>query len=157
MRIKSKESHDPSFHRQNLKTWLAKKIEHNPAAGENLNRFVGELLKLFSDNPPYSWRLRTTKYRNPVFRVHKRTTGRDNDFLIVGSKNLIILHKFFDEQFRHLFPKRNDYYGTGDGKPIDYSQFGEKDQTEYLEAIKAMATNHPEWYIRILTSKQFFQ
>jgi len=153
MRTKSKESDDPSFHRKNLRVWLDEKIEHNPTFGENLKGFVDELFTIFSDNPPFSWRFGITKYRQPIFRVHKVRTGRDNDFLVVGSKNLIILHKFFDEQYRRLFPKRNDYYGTGDGKTIDFSQFEEKEQKEYLEAIKAMATNHPEWYIRILTYK----
>jgi len=115
MRIKSTELRDSSCHREQLKIWLNEKTNQHPIAGENLRRFVNELFKIFSDNPPYSWRFRITKYKNPVFRVHYRPTGRDNDFLIVGSKNLIVLHKFFDEKFRYLFPKRNDFYGTGDG------------------------------------------
>lgn len=153
MRIRSQESRDPSFHREYLKIWLAETVDRDPAAGLNINKFVGELLILFSDNPPYSWRFRITTYKNPVFRVHNRTTGRDNDFLVVGNRHLIILNKFFDEQFRPLFPMKKDFYGTGDGTSSDVYRFGDKKQKEYLEAIKAMATNHPEWYIRICTPR----
>ena len=151
MRIRSEIPKDPVFHHEHLNTWLAKKMEKNPTAGNNMKRFIGELLKLFSDNPPYSWRFRVSTYENPVFRVHYRPTGRERDFLIVGGKYLIILHTFFDEKFRDFFPKKNDFYGTGDGAPIDFSQFGESDQISYLEAIKDMATNHNEWYIRTST------
>lgn len=153
MRIRSQVSQDPSFHRENLKIWLAENTNKDPEAGVNINNLVGRLLAIFSDNPPFSWRFRITTYRNPIFRVHVQTTGRDNDFLVVGSKHLVILHKFFDEKFRSLFPRRNDYYGTGDGSEFDVYRVGDQEQRQYLEAIKSMATDHPEWYIRHLNAR----
>jgi len=123
-------------------------MREDPTLGKTLKRFVDELLKIFSDNPPVTWRFRITKYRNPVFRVHYKPTGRDNDFLIVGSNYLIIIHKFFDKKFRSLFIKKNDFYGNGDGATLNFSQFGEQEHKEYLEAVKDMAKNHTDWYIR---------
>jgi hypothetical protein len=69
MRIRSQESQDPSFHRENLKIWLAENVSIDPEAGANINNLVSGLLALFSDNPPHSWRFRITTYRNPIFRV----------------------------------------------------------------------------------------
>jgi len=149
MRIKSEELPDPAFHREQLNMWLDEITNQSPVAGEILRRLISELFKIFPDCPPYTWRFRITKYRSSVFRVHYRPTGRDNDFLIVGSKRLIVLHKFFNEEFRDLFPIRKDFYGQGNGAKIDFSQLGENELIRYLEAIKTMATGSPDWYIRL--------
>jgi hypothetical protein len=151
MKTDSSGPRDPSFHREKLKKWLDDVIAHDPSTGANINKFVGELLKVFSDNPPFSWRFKSTKYNYPVFLLHDRATGKDNDFLVVANSKLIVLHKFFDERFRSLFPVENDYYGTGDGTDWDVYRFGEEKLLEYLEAIKVMTTARPEWYIRTAT------
>jgi hypothetical protein len=56
MRIRSTESDEPSFHRDKLKSWLDELIIHDPETGANIKKFVDDLLVVFSDNPPHSWR-----------------------------------------------------------------------------------------------------
>jgi hypothetical protein len=151
MKIRSTESNDPSFHRENLRLWRAEIIEGDPEIGPTINRFVDELLIIFSDNPPYSWRFRITTYKNPIFRVHNVKSGRDNDFLVVGTRQLVMLNKYFDVQFRHLFPRTKVFYGSGVGSGFDVYRLGARKQNEYMEAIKLIATTHPDWYIRTLS------
>jgi hypothetical protein len=153
MRIKSAEFTDRAFHLRQLQAWFDDKAKQYPGTEENRKRFVNKILKLFTDNSPDSWRFKVTTYKHAVFRVHYKPTGRDNDFLVVGSNNLIMIHRFFDESFRRLFPEGHIYYGHGHEAKIDYSRFGEKEQKEYMDAITSMATTHPDWYIRRLAKK----
>jgi hypothetical protein len=79
-------------------------------------------------------------------------TGRGNDFLVVGDRHLIMIKKFFNEDFKNkygrLFPKKNDFYGSGIGSEYDVYQRGPDMRREYIEAIKAMAETSDEWYIK---------
>ena len=150
MKAKSIESNDPAFHREHLRLWRAEVTERDPESGSNANIFVDKLLDVFTDNPLFSWRFRITTYKNPIFRVHNVKSGRGNDFLLVGTREIIILKKFFDVRFRHLFPRSSVFYGSGVGSGVNVFHQGVENQKEYIEAARSMAQNSPDWYIRTL-------
>ncbi|MCR4408753.1 MAG: hypothetical protein QHH43_02500 [Candidatus Saccharicenans sp.] len=152
MREKSIELSDAKDHREQLNLWLDEMAKQNPEGAANLKKFLGELFKIFTDKPPYTWRFRITTYKGPIFRLHYRQTGRENDFLIICSGRLIIINKFFNENFSELFPIKKDYYGQGRGVLIDFSLFDEEKQKKYLQAIETMAKGRPDqWYIRAIS------
>lgn len=152
MREKSIELTDANDHREQLNLWLDEMADKNPEGVVNLKKFLGELFKIFPDNPPYAWRFRITTYKGPIFRLYYRPTGRENDFLIICSARLIIKNRFFDEKYSELFPIKKDFYGQGKGFMVDFSEFDEEKQKKYLEAIEAMAKGNPdEWYIKTIS------
>jgi len=137
-RIKSTESNDPEFHRKELKQFISKLKRSYKKSGENYESFIKKLLQLFSDNPPMSWRFVNTTYQYPSFRIINRKSGRTTYFLHVHKFGLIIPQKFFLDQFKPMFERHNAFYGTAFEHIIDFSTFGERKQSQYIEAIKTM-------------------
>ncbi|MEX1138061.1 MAG: hypothetical protein WEF53_01785 [Bacteroidota bacterium] len=137
-RLTAIESDDPEFHRKRLKKFIAYLKRWDRKYGANYEVFVRELLKIFGDNPPITWRFLVTTYEYPAFRVVNRQSGRSTYFLRLPEDRIIIPHHFFLQQFRRLFPIDNGFYNSADEVIVDFAKFGPRKQREYLDAIKEM-------------------
>jgi hypothetical protein len=142
-RIKSLDL-SPEGHRTYLRRFITSWKRDDPVGGRNYELFIERMLDLFTDNPPVSWRFVVTTYRYPTFRVFNKKTGKLNDFVRVHELGIVIASKFFDEEFRSLFPIMKGFYGTGDEVRIEYAKFGRRLRDQYLSAIENMIRNHSD-------------
>ena len=150
-RIRSQVPADPEYHRRKLRSFIDALKLDNELAGRNYELFFQQLLAIFTDNPPTSWRFLHSTYEYPILRVMNNFSGRDNDFLrVCGDGLLIVTSRFFDEKDRTLFPRRKDFYGQGDSAIIDFPRFSANRQKPYINAIRDLVTNSQKCHINVV-------
>jgi hypothetical protein len=133
---------DVQSHRKYLRRYIASLKRKDLKWGKNYESFIEQLLVVFSDHPPISWRFIVTTYKFPAFRVFNKQTGKLNDFVRVHAWGIIVSSKFFDEKYRNLFPVKKGFYGTADEVRINFRNFGGRKQKEYVEAIASLIANN---------------
>lgn len=132
-------------HKKYLRRQIASLKRTDPKAAKNYEAFIKELMSLFSDNPPVSWRFVVTSYKYPVFRVFNKRTGRLNDFLrLFPEWGMAITPCISNKRYEKLFPRKRAWYNSGDEVMIDFSTFGQRRRSEYVNVIKSLITTNKD-------------